>query len=369
MATKRKLQYKDIDFMRFIAFVPILLFVIFYLMKSNGEGFTAEATRVLGYAKNNSIDFFFFLSAFLLCSHALREYKYSNGFKLRQFYIRRSFKIIPLVIPLALFAFFLHPFITRVLQLSDVTTPGLSNNFLLSSDNIVLSPEQYIYCGVLWIILLFSIYYLISGFLFKLMKDHLKICAYIIIAIGIADRAFHLLDKSNHEFDLGAYGIPIGIGILTASLMRNEQRMVDYFKEISIGTHVLVYLIGAFVLLSGYIFTNGTYISILVPIVTSIFFAYVLFEQTYSKNSMVKYRKFKTITKIGKMSYGLVVYLSIFGAITVIALDSLELKMDGIGNQLIFCTVTIILTWFISNLSYTYIERPILNMKREFKKA
>ncbi|MEP5070808.1 MAG: acyltransferase family protein, partial [Crocinitomicaceae bacterium] len=356
-------------FMRFLAFIPILLFVIFYLMNSYEDGFITEASTALGYIKNNSIDFFFFLSAFLLTSHALREYKYNNSFSLRQYFVRRSFKITPLIIPLALFAFFLHPFITRILQLSDVTTPGISNNFLLTANNIVLSPEQFIYYGVLWIILLFICYYLILGFILKFMKDRLNIISYLLITIGMADRAFHVLENSNHEFDLGSYGIAIGFGILAANYMRNEQRMVDYFKETAAISHFAIYAIGVVVIFGGYLFFSGTYLSILVPVLSSLVFSYVVFEQTYSKHSLFKFRKLKQLSKIGRMSYGQIVYLSMVAAITIIAMDSLELRMEGIGNQLIFCVVTVILTMLVARFSYNYIERPILNMKREFKKT
>ena len=367
MANKRKLLYKDMDFMRFIAYMPILLFVIFYLMNTYEDGIVAEISAGLGYVKNNSIDFFFFLSAFLLCSHSLREYKYKNSFSTRQFYIRRLLKIVPLIIPLALFAFLVHPFITRILQLSDVTTPGFSNNFLLTSDNIVVSPEQYIYYGVLWFILLFLIFSFLSGAIFKLLKDQLKLAGYTLIILGIADRAYHVLDHSNHEFDLTAYGIPIGIGILTANVMRNEQRMVDFFKETSNISHLTVYFIGICTICFGYLFLTGTYFSIAIPIITSLFFAYAVFEQTFSKHSIIKFRKLKAFSKAGKMTYGLIVYLSIISAITVISMDSLELKMDNSLNQVIFALATVILTWTVSKLSYNYFERPILNMKREFK--
>jgi len=256
-------------------------------------------------------------------------------------------KIVPLIIPLALFAFLIHPFIINVLQLSNVNVPGFSNNFLLTSDNIIVSPEQYIYYGVLWFILIFLVFYILSGIIFKILKDHLKICGYILIIVGIADRAFHVLNKSNHEFDLASYGIPIGIGFLSSYIMRNEQRMVDFFKETSVLSHLAVYGIGIATLAFGYLFLTGTFFSIVVPLITSIFFAYAVFEQTFSKHSIVKFRKFKILGKVGKMTYGLIVYLSMISAITIISMDSLELKMDSFINQLIFCIATVVLTWAV----------------------
>lgn len=355
--------------MRFVAFVPIFLYCALFLLNVE-DGIIADATIILESLKANSFDFFFFLSAFLLGSHALREFKYNQKFQLRNFYVRRILKIFPVLIPALIFGFLIHPWIINVLKLTEVTIPKMTSHFIMfPRDYSYFSQEQFIYFAVLWSVIMFLIYYLFIGVIFKFFKDYLKVISYGLIAIGLGTRAFYFLSDSTFEFNLLSFGVPVGFGLIMADIVRNSNRISDLFKELNKRNHAVVYLIGVPALLLGYFFTKGTVFSLVVPLITCAFYGYVILEQTYSKDSIVKFRKLKTLSKLGRISYGLIVYQSIVLVITLISFESLELEIASLFVKALFFVIGMILTYLVANFSYRVIEKAALTIRREFKKS
>jgi len=368
MSNKRKLFYKDLDFLKFLALIPILMYICLYFLNSFKIGVIPHVTHAFSYIKIGCIEFFFFTSAFLLTSHGLREYKYNHSFSLRSFLLRRSLKLVPLTIPLILFAFFIHPLIATYLGLTSVKIPSWSNGFLLAENFEVMSTEQFIYIGTLWFSLIFMLYSVVIGFLLKFAKTKLNWIGIVFILIGLSARVLHLLNETRFDFNPLSYAIPIGIGMILANYIRNEQRFRDYFKDTLFGWHLLYYLIGFSTLLFGYVYGRGTYFSLAIPLILGYCFSYTVMAQTFSKNSKLKFRNMKRLSKFGRMSYGLITYFAIICSILVVAMDSLEVNLEAFGNQLIFLSISVILTFTIALLSYEKIEKPISIFKREFKK-
>lgn len=369
MSKKRKLHYKDTDFLRFIAFIPVFLYCAFFLL-NDSKGIIADATIVLDALKMNSFDFFFFLSALLLTSHALREYKYNSTFRLRNFYLRRILKIFPVLIPALIFGFLVHPWIINVLKLTQINIPKMTNYFFMfPRDYEFFSPEQYIYFAVLWSIIMFLLYYIVLGIILKFFKDLLKIIGFGLILIGLAARAYHYLSNQTFELDVLSFGVPVGFGMLFALIIRNSTRTTDYFKDLTKRNHAIVYMIGIISMLLGYFFTSGTIFSVVIPLITCPFYGYVILEQTFSKESIIKFRRFKIMSKMGKQSYGLIVYQSIILVITLISFESLELDTNTLFVRILFFLISLILTYLIANFSYRVIEKAALTIRREFKKS
>ena len=71
----KRLHYKDLNGLRFFAFLPVFFFICAVLLKNDKVEFSIELANLLGEISLGSFDFFFFLSAFLITSLALREYK------------------------------------------------------------------------------------------------------------------------------------------------------------------------------------------------------------------------------------------------------------------------------------------------------
>ena len=368
MSNKRKLFYKDLDFLKFLAVLPILAYICLYFINSFKLGVIPNVTHAFSYIKIGCIEFFFFTSAFLLTSHGLREYKYSHHFSLRSFLMRRSLRLVPLTIPLFLFALFIHPLIATYLELTTVKIPSWSNGFLLAENFELMSTEHFVYIGALWFSLMFMLYAVMIGFFLKFVKSRLNWIGIFLILLGCAARLLHLLNETRFDFNPLSYAIPVGFGLILANYVRNEQRFRDFFKDTVFGWHLLCYVIGFGTVVLGYVYSNGTYVSLIIPLVLSYCFSYTVMAQTFSKNSTLKFRKLTRLSKFGRMSYGLITYFAILCSITVVAMDSLELDLESPGNQIIFLIITLIFTYTVARMSYEKIEKPISIFKREFHK-
>ncbi len=150
MPKNKRLHFKDINALKAIAFIPIYLFCILSLITSSQTGVLSEVTTIFGKIAQNSFDFFFFLSAFLITSHALREYKYMENFSLRNFIMRRILRISLVLIIALLFAFLVHPWLIKILDLHPITTPS-AEPFLLLAPNYFsnFAGDQLIYLRVI----------------------------------------------------------------------------------------------------------------------------------------------------------------------------------------------------------------------------
>jgi peptidoglycan/LPS O-acetylase OafA/YrhL len=92
----------------------------------------------------------------------------------------------------------------------------------------------------------------------------------------------------------------------------------------------------------------------------------IILEQNYSKNSFFKMSQFKTISKLGIITYGL--YCLHF--IGILITTTLTKKL-GINTELwqvffVDTTISFILALVLGKISYRFIEAPILKFKDRF---
>ena len=108
MTKIKRLHFKDLNGLRFLAFIPVFLLICASLLRNDKSEITLQIFELFKYLGTNSFDFFFFLSSFLITSLAIREYKYREKFSLKKFYARRLLRILPLLILSFIFAFYFH---------------------------------------------------------------------------------------------------------------------------------------------------------------------------------------------------------------------------------------------------------------------
>jgi len=318
----------------------------------------------------NAVDLFFFLSAFLITSHALREYKYTQSFSLRKFFIRRVFRIAPVLIIALLFTFVFHPWMNNKLALHEINLPDVEP-YLFLLPNYFSSPESYefLYLIVVASIYLFIQFYFFWGLILKFLKKYLTTISIGMILLGLIVRILHFHYQSNYFLDTMAYGAPIGIGGYIAYAIRSEAKWVKYVKELSKNISTVIYVIGAFLVIGGYQLFSDQLISAFVPIFTGIFYGYIIIEQTFGKNSFFQLKNQKILTYLGRMSYGLIVYQSLVGFLVLIAFESLEGNMNSTYTVLLVFLSSFVGSVVAANISFKMFEKPMLRLRREFKKV
>ncbi|MBN4077617.1 acyltransferase [bacterium AH-315-C20] len=369
MPKDKRLHFKDLDALRFLFFIPIFIYCFLKLLTFDREGITYEIANALEFIAKNSIDFFFFLSAFLITSHILREYKYRKEFSFKNFIVRRFLRVIFVLTVALLFVFLIHPWLIVTLKLQPIATPdGWSYVLLLPNYFYSVAVEQYVYLIVVWAIFMFIQFYFVWGLLMYFLWKRLKYICFLLMVIGVASRIVHLSMESVWEFDTLSYGVPIGIGALLALVIRREHWAVEKIKKLSKKVVNIGYVVGVILLIFSYYVAHNSVAAAFVPFLTCGFFAFMVLEQTFGKNSIYKFRKNKLLSHLGKISYGMIVYQAIMNVLVMTAISSLDFDLRSDVVKIFFFVISFALTWVMADVSYNLIEKPLLIFRKEFKK-
>ena len=203
---------------------------------------------------------------------------------------------------------------------------------------------------------MFLQFYIFWGIVLKFFHNYLNLIALILIGVGLLSRILHQFNHSDYLMDTLAFGIPIGIGVLTATAVRNENAIVVKLKEVSKNANSFIYIIGSLLFLGGYILASSSYLNAIIPLFTGMFFGYVIIEQTFGKNSFVQFKTKKILTYLGKISYGLLVYQAIINLMIIVAMESLDQKLDSFYMIAIVIVAGFIGTVVVSDISFKLFE-------------
>jgi len=370
MTKIKHLHYKDLNGFRFFAFLGVFIFINSYLLYQDDISAAANYFNTYGSRlKEISLEFFIFLSAFLLTVQGLREHKYKGDFSIKSFFLRRFLRIISVLIVALVFYFFIHPFIIQVLKL----TPQESINpikglFLFPYYYKSFSPEVFIYTFVIWTIFMICQLYIILAILLKFFSKILLVVGSVFIVIGIIEKLFLTQSDINFNLDLFYYGSSIGIGIISGKIIRGQNYLViNWVKQLSNTQIQLIYAFCILAILLVYTFITSPIIIASTNIFIAIFFAFVIFEQTYAKHSAFKFRNYKLISRIGRISYGMTLFSPILAVLLLTVLESIDRGVESPLIKILFPIVTFIFTWIFSNIYFNLVESYFLSVKREQK--
>lgn len=366
MPRNKRLHFKDLDGMRFAAFLPVFLFCFLTVIGQNLEDYLVDLSKLAGLLAQSSLDFFFFLSSFLLTSQGLREYKYLESFSLKNYLIRRALRFgVPLILLLA-FIFFGHPKLVQMLQLHEISTPSVKDYIILIPNYLEKHPA-FIYIIIAWTIYMMIQFNIIWGLVLRYFKPRIFTVSLIFIIIGTVARMTHYFAETNWHFDTLCYFSSIGIGAILAYLIRTDSPIIEKIKVMNKRKNSIVYSIGICTLLI-YLASGEGLFTAFVPLFSGLFFMYMIIEQTYGKNSLFKFRDYKLFSHLGKISYGFIVYQSIVNVLMIIAVESLDLDLTSDLMKLVCFGGSFVLSWIIADVSSSLLERPLHVFRKEFKK-
>ncbi len=371
MPRNKRLHFKDIHALKGLIFFPIYFFCILSLVATGENELLAQATAILGYIVHNCVDFLFFLTAFLVTSHALREYKYTNAFSLRKFLVRRMLRLIIVLIVALVFAFLVFPWLEQVLELEPKATLRSDGYFLLIP-NFKIDPNhlvQPLFMVVLASVFMFIQFYIVWGIVLKFLRKQLTIVALLLLIIGILVRILYVTWDASYLLNTFAYGVPLGMGVFTALFFRSDLPLFEKLKDVSKQKNTLIYLVGIVIMLIGYLAVDNTWMTAFLPLVTSVFFGYVILEQTFGRKSLFQLKNNKILSYLGKISYGLIIYQSIVGVLIMIAVGSLVFDLVSVTSVLIIVITGLVGTIIMADISHKLFEKPLMRVRREFKKV
>jgi peptidoglycan/LPS O-acetylase OafA/YrhL len=359
--------FKELNSLRFIGFIGIFFGHVFFsnspeIINSKLYATVFNYGKILGFI---SIDSFFVLSSFLITWKALEEIKFTNKFQFKNFLIRRSLRIWPLYFFIVFIGFLLEYLKSHYFFESE-KLPSIWNFvlFILNYDIIENGYNFLFFMVFMWSISVEEQFYILWAITIKWFNKYLFGISFLIIFISLFFRIYFINDSLSLNFHTASALGNFGIGALTAILAFKHQYFLDKLKSLSRNKILFIYVtIFSFFILMPVLLENDFFI-VIQRVLFSIFFSFIILEQTYCENSIVKVSRIKYFNFFGKISYGLYCY---HGIMITVVLQLNKLFMESLIISLVLYPLLILVsTLLVSYVSYRFYESKFLKLKYKF---
>ena len=363
------IYFKELNSLRFLGFMGIFFGHVFFannpdILNVKWYSLIVEYGKNLGFI---SLDSFFVLSSFLITWKALEEYKFSKAFDLKKYIIRRSLRIWPLYFLIVALGFSVKiiaaKFGSEVVNLPSIWSFLL---FVLNFEIIENGYEFLFFMVFMWSISLEEQFYILWAVILKWLKKHLIIISFIFILSSIIFRIIFIEDSLSLNFHtISSFG-NFGFGALLAIFCFKQNKLLLNLKNLSKIKITMSYLLIFLVFLLCPILSNFNSFNVIKRLLFSVFYGFIILEQTYCVNSLIKFSKIKYFDFFGKLSYGLYCFHGII--ITVFIYLTKGHTTSLFKSVIVYPALILLFTLIISYMSYNYYEVRFLKLKRRFTK-
>jgi peptidoglycan/LPS O-acetylase OafA/YrhL len=308
------------------------------------------------------------LSGFLITYLLIEEKVTRKKIDVINFWIRRILRIWPLFFFCVTFGFIIFPLIkTYFGQIPNENANPLyyltfTNNFDFIRKGI---PDSSV-LGVLWSIAIEEQFYLIWPIILMILplKHYLKFFIVTII-ISLIFRALYPEPLIYEHHTLSCMG-DLTIGAAGAYLCRQPE-FLSKIKYLSRFNIIIIYTCFFIVFFfRDELFDHNYYIRIFDRIIIASIMLMIILEQNFSMNSFYKMSDFKFASKLGVISYGLYCLHFIGILITITITQKLHINENLWSVLIIEPILALVITIFISKISYRFFESPFLRLKEKF---
>lgn len=375
----QKIYFENLDGLRFLAFLSVFVShsAIFFGYNNSSESFLNLKKFLLVHG-DLGVTFFLVLSGFLLTYLFFEEKSKNGNINLARFYKKRFVRIAPVYLLTIIIGFFIVPFFAQFFttefpfgtDFNPSTLPWYL--FFLGNIHMAVYSAPNLIAGVMWFISAQEQFYLFWPSVMKYFSaKKIFYSALFIIIASFIFRMFFAFNYNIVHYMMPAIASDIAFGILLAYFAyyspRIKERIVN-MNRFSIG--IIYILIFALLPIKGIlpdIFTDNIFriTSSLLPIIFSILFAFVIAEQTFAKNSFFKIGKFRRISYLGRISYGLYAYhiFALFTVAMIMKICGLHTKYDDLGTYTFVIIATFATTVLFAQISHKYFEQKFLKLK------
>lgn len=363
--------FENLTGLRFVGAIAVFIFHCFSLRREIWGDFTQnfwfQKVYFLTSKGHLGIILFFVLSGFLITYLLLWETEKNGKINLWNYLMRRFLRVWPMYFLIVLFGFFVFPYLPYGIEtIHEFWRFAL---FLSNFDEILLGMNDSInFLSATWTVSVEEQFYLVWGILIGLLSFNKK-STYLIffIAIILSSLIFrynHLDDDRMlyfHTFSVFsdlAFGGIIGLLAFSGSVK-------NYFENLT-RLQIILYYLGAFLL---FLFESHIFHGVMFTFerfVPGIIFSFIILEQIYSKNSIIKVDRIPYFFQSGELTYGFYMFHCIF-----IYYWSIFFENHGFTEHLwqfiIYMIIVFASTYTAAYFSLHYFERPFLRLKKYFR--
>lgn len=296
---------------------------------------------------------FFVLSGYLITLTLLSN-REKGQWNLRDFYMRRLFRIWPMYYLVILLAILVLPHITALkftvpALITDVRThTGYYWFYLLFLPQVPVSNVAVLpFAEPTWSVGVEELFYLVIPFVLSRVKTKLpaKLIGFIIAYQALKYYLFYGYHLSNDTFVAGMLVLhrydAIALGCLLGYLRFKNHKLFGLVKA----WHVLAAIIGMFVYIHFIPYTNAEYFA------CAICFAVVIAYLATRPKGVISY---KPLVYLGTISYSFYLLHEI-GVVYFVNL------LPSKGSNLLIYVGAIVVTTVIASFTYFFIEKPLMN--------
>ncbi|MGQ1787105.1 acyltransferase family protein [Saccharicrinis sp. GN24d3] len=357
--------FENFDALRFISAIAVLLMHKFN--NFNWEYFSDYPLvyRGLSFLTRNGfvgVNFFFVLSGFLITYLIIKEVELKNTFNYYHFVLRRVLRIWPVYF-IVLFIGFFHK----------SEWQGLAY-YLSFLSNIEVIYRNALQTGIqfpLWSVSIEEQFYIVIPLIIFLLKIKSKqgfFNLYLsLIAISTIYQILNYEDINKLRYSTLSCVTDLSVGGILGTLSFFSNRMVENLKNMPKWLIATIHFLGITFIVGRVYAYHIPFTLISEHLILALYFGFILMEQTFSTHSILKLKRFRTISRWGQYTYGLYLY----HMVVLVAVHHYwqyfqfydNIIIDTLGKLIISIAFSLILCWF----SFKYIETPFLNLKKKFK--
>ena len=369
MSTPVKTQnyFENLDATRFLGFFHV--FLAHCIFTTNPEIANTSAFQIATINVRSGflgLDYFFVLSSFLLTWLALSEWQKTGTFRPGLFMVRRGLRLWPLYFLLVLGTYAGVGLYGERLGISAL--PPLEV-FLLFISNLWITAhgQNFLFLLVFfWSIAVEEQFYVFWAFVLRFWHTQLLAVSVLMIAVSVIFRAMNLHDEPTLFFHTLSYLGNFGIGAITARIAFDKGILLQKIELLPKSVIFLIYLLLAVLTIGYFRWFQSPVMIVFEKLIFGLFFAFLILEQSYSRHSLVKLGRFKTISTLGQLSLGLYCF---HGVVLTVVMPYLKTAGWSVENWQVFLLnplLIFVLTLLIAQLSYSFFEQPIHRLRRHF---
>lgn len=368
----RRIYFENLDGLRFICFLSVFFFHSFHTdfdhIKSS-DTYHLIKYDIFGNG-NLGVNFFFVLSGFLITYLLIEEKKLNGQIDVKKFWVRRILRIWPLYYLCVMLGFFIFPWLKSAFGQEPRETASIvyyltfTNNF----DFIKNGPPDASVLGVLWSVAIEEQFYVVWPIILYLLPIRKYWVAFTTVIV--ASLVFRALNDNSMAYEHHTLSCisDMAVGAFGAWLVQTSENFKLRISTLKRSYISLIYILflTVFVFRDEILSQRVCGLNVIERPIIALIILLIILEQCFSSESLFKMSRFKFITKMGAISYGLYCFHFVGILIAITLTERLALNTEFWQVFFVDTSIALALTIAMSWISYRVYEKPFLRLKNKF---